>query len=1283
MRTGDLIHLHQVPQVACLGRLDELLAEPDRPRATALVAGYLGGEPANAHALEALLSCLCGGKGGAFLVSGCYGSGKSHLLALLGLLAAAPELWQAFAASHPGLRFSPPAGRCLVVALPLDEVGPGRPLESLVWGALQRALAGLTGESRPLAREEACLEAFQRYLLPVHEADFAAWQQERPSQPLAHQVIAYLAERDLPLELRWERTQALSRLGEACTRHGISQVVVLLDELGVHLASCPRSGREQDASFLQFLAQATHSFPLLLVGTLQRSLEDLGEMESHTLRQIRDRFRCCHLSTEHLRTVLSTRLVEHRDPASLFRLLDEAYAAWQDGGRLYFSRDELGALYPLHPLALELLQALATRSLSQTRSLMQLVCTAAAGGPETTPLLQRPFPSLLTPPDLFAAFGEELLGLPECHPQRRLYQFYLDNWSRAGFTRPLLARALLQTLLLCSAADLRWSLAELADSLLGSPAAASRPEVAEELEAMERFGGVRWERRAGEYAHLVSLETESDHGELLRRRLNDLLDSFPPGDSRVWQAALAACTAPALPLATFAPAGSALVEWCNTRRPVQVAAGPLQVSAVSLANLLAALAQPELRERGALFLALPHDPQGEQARWQASLPPPHRFSPALLCWLPRALQEREWALLCEHAGVAILLAGPMPREGRQGEQLRALLTDRQAWLSGQVAEILRAAYWEGVVRDGGGEVVADAALLAAAADFPAALSLLFGAAWQRVFPQAAACAPGIRWQGKARNRALLGGLVIPGAASDGPVTEQARAVMAPLGLLELSAGAVGLAPAGPLLQLVLDSLPPSPGPGQEVEAAHCLPFSTLYGLLATCEYGLVPEQAELLAAALVRTGRLLALDDFLRPVGLQSDQPLADYVRFVAAPPTADPAVLEAATRLAAAAFGREVKGGQSYQLWDVLCQWRQAVLRREGMDQELDAAIGALGGDPLPWADWHATLAAALHFARALDPQAPACRGLRAAVQAAGEDLPAAAVMLERYRLLRAFLDRHAARAAALVALLHHQGLHFPRGSVLLGARRRLLGLLSDPAALVAGGERWTAAADSFLACYAREYAAWHTQAYGAARYRPLLALRESPEWCALRALEPLPVTVADCFSRLQAALAEALATHCPGAPLDLPEGGPACPRCGLAMGTLPSLPAPEELLAPAGRGIAGYLAALAAPDRRERLQRALTVAPPPPPLRRRVTAALALGEQSPAHQVARAFTPEVVAYLAGALHRRPCARRRSAELVASLAGREMTKGDAWRLFADWLDPDQSLAEGDYLAID
>jgi hypothetical protein len=82
----------------------------------------------------------------------------------------------------------------------------------------------------------------------------------------------------------------LSAVWQQVQAQGFSGIVLLLDELAMFLNAKSGEALHRDASFLQFLAQASRRLPLLLVGALQRGIEDLQRMEPYALTQVRDRF---------------------------------------------------------------------------------------------------------------------------------------------------------------------------------------------------------------------------------------------------------------------------------------------------------------------------------------------------------------------------------------------------------------------------------------------------------------------------------------------------------------------------------------------------------------------------------------------------------------------------------------------------------------------------------------------------------------------------------------------------------------------------------------------------------------------------------------------------------------------------------------------------------------------------------------------------------------------------------------------------------------------------------
>ena len=100
MRVGDFVEVANVNPVVQLSQVRDSARTKGFPdELVPLIDSYIVVEGANAAALHGLLSALP--TGGAFLLSGVYGTGKSHLMAVVGLLAEFPEARNRFAARNP------------------------------------------------------------------------------------------------------------------------------------------------------------------------------------------------------------------------------------------------------------------------------------------------------------------------------------------------------------------------------------------------------------------------------------------------------------------------------------------------------------------------------------------------------------------------------------------------------------------------------------------------------------------------------------------------------------------------------------------------------------------------------------------------------------------------------------------------------------------------------------------------------------------------------------------------------------------------------------------------------------------------------------------------------------------------------------------------------------------------------------------------------------------------------------------------------------------------------
>jgi hypothetical protein len=205
---GDLIEVARAPVVVSLSDVEGLRGRLGEgggaDEARSLLAGYSLAEPETRAAFEAITRSLARdeARGDAFLISGVYGSGKSHLLAAVTLLVGHPrESWPHFLSSHPGYdrvaaRFGGPR---LVVAVPLDEYSQTVPLEHIVLSRVEIELARRHGVRVALTEESHLLDLVERYVVPqvgdsLDEAAGESWRalRERDTAEAARVALEFI-----------------------------------------------------------------------------------------------------------------------------------------------------------------------------------------------------------------------------------------------------------------------------------------------------------------------------------------------------------------------------------------------------------------------------------------------------------------------------------------------------------------------------------------------------------------------------------------------------------------------------------------------------------------------------------------------------------------------------------------------------------------------------------------------------------------------------------------------------------------------------------------------------------------------------------------------------------------------------------------------------------------------------------------------------------------------------------------------------------------------------------
>jgi hypothetical protein len=1308
-----LVRFASFPEVVTLGPVGELKArlreEGDSPsRKTeaelrALLELYFIDHPDNRRAWESVIASLARaeGPGRGFLISGAYGSGKSHLLAALSLLVEHPPAWEHFLRSHPWMRSFArafgPARRLIAIEVSLDDYrGSAHSLESVVFARIEQELRRRIGDAAPaLVDETAYLAAFEKLVLPQRSAPFARFLSQASERREWEQLVAedraaamrlaqrFLRHEGIEIATERPRSEIVAHIRDALRTSGHTGLVLLIDELSLFLASKDKRGLDQDAAFLQFLGQQSRAMPLWVMAAAQRELEDVGDIDVHSLRQIRDRYETHHLSLAQLRTVIERKLVEKPDAHAFSAAVREACAAWAGDGHLRFRPEQLARTYPFNPLALEAFEGAAQSFLSQTRSIVQAVGRAAASGM----LAGRPR-ALIAADAAFDLASDRLEGRPELRRFGAARHFYRENARRIAPDAAELVVAAFDALALAALSETRWMVCELADALAGSAARGDEgPPFCARIEAVlkaMRRRGVYVERisQAGDFADQYYLELSSDVGEALRRRLYEIVDALGEQDSRIFEHAAAACADAAFPLALFAEPRPQQFEWMNTMRRATVERRDLRrLRSEELSRLADTLAAPATDETGWLIIGEMSDVEGQREAWrEAAGQVAGRWAQAMLAWLPRPLKAEELDALREHAALRMLAADPTAREGEHGRELARATAERLALQAAEAARIAREAYLQGEILRADGRR-AEVSKVSVGDDWESLLAGAFDWPLRDLFPRFREVAPRKRLAGKQRSTFIIEQFLRAGASTpppDSALEEALASYLEPLGLARRDASGWALSVSGsPAAEALLQALPARAtsadrsdrAPESAPTAAEVARFADCAAALEKGDLGLTPEMVELVVGSLARAGRLVALDGFVKPIPFaQLGTPLSDHIAYLARALPLPAQVERGALAIAQALFGeapRAVRGlrldcERQGEVWARLCAWaREAAGSLPALGERLAALHSTLDQGPAQWTDSRRVLAAAQELAAAIDPQADAADGLGAVADKA--DLASAVTALTA---LDEFMREDADRMVLIWRYLNDERLHVSDGG-LAALRKGLIGTLEQGEAIVGKRDEFRKQAAAFLSQYAAAYQRHHAAVYSVARFRAYADLRRSPEFRALLSLVPLALG-GNRAAALEAKLRAQMERHCAGGRIaEALRRQPVCPDCGLMLGDDVALVGPDEILANCRQALARELAALR--ERRAQLDEALR-AENDVGKARAVAAALDLPADAPAESVVECFTPPVIEWLASALRTKTVARASLSELHAFLRGKRLTREQALRVFGEWL---------------
>ncbi len=597
---GDLVELNPMEPVVQLSQVRDLRGKDD-PFLFRLIDSFILEEGAHAAPFEGLLQGLV--KGGAFLISGIYGSGKSHLLSLLGLIAQDPALRDRFALSHPewSLRLRALERNCWrTVYCPLDEYDPNAT-------SLEEAVR------REVAKE------------------WSRWGDD--GAPQAQSRSDWL-------------DAILSSRGDA------KGVLFLLDDLALFLNGRTATGFVGDASFLQFLAQAASRRPVTLVGVLQRGWEEVHPHSSYTWTQVRDRFeKHWLLSLAHTRTMVDQVLISKKDPAllhSLLQKLSDHYPHLKE-----HPIDRLMASYPFHCDTLWCAERATRAFFSRTRSVVTYVQD------QVSRRLSDPWDRLITPDTLVDHFHEDMAS----HPELRVYvrkvlphfEVLEAESGRGGTVR------LVKVLLAYQLSGSFPSAARLG-ATLGLPA----ETVWHHLEKLREEGDFLVQvHRSGSPDDTYRLTPTLTANRALRERVTHLMAALAPGDARLIAFATD-CRSEDWLLPPPDQIREISIRWQQTKRLTQVTLTDLRkIKRESLLHLLKDLEEGVTRPQVHLFLALPLATTDQRTHIE-SLRNDDDSLNRVGFWIPAEPGPAEWIRWRENTALWLLSQDRSLEESEQG-----------------------------------------------------------------------------------------------------------------------------------------------------------------------------------------------------------------------------------------------------------------------------------------------------------------------------------------------------------------------------------------------------------------------------------------------------------------------------------------------------------------------------------------------------------------------------------------------------------------------------------------
>jgi energy-coupling factor transporter ATP-binding protein EcfA2 len=607
IRIGDLIEVPDVQTVIEIAEARDLDPLDPSGRATLerLSKSFIVTDDIK-NILTVIFSALSQQEGRGFFVTGNYGSGKSHLLSVLALAVKHDWAWKSIALQDSDFcqYESGLAGkRFLPVLIPLTDFGSDLSLEEIVWGSIE-VTAAAAGIPLHLSHTQRFLDLFERYILPVHSAEFGSfitnrlgseysWERIRRDDPASGHtlIIQYMESRDEPLPFKFvpDRRTAIADLSRILQNSNWDGLVLIIDELSEFLKSkSDIQSLNEDTRFLQSLGESSKHYPVWIIAALQEALERTGEIPEAVFKKIKARYSYrLRLSAKHLKELVSRRLIQRKGDSALREIRTIFTNLQLAFNRITIQPAEFIEIYPIHPETLELLDK-NSDLFSQQRGIVDFLTAQIRGRPEENipGILDSPVDHLITPDVIFDHFKDRLAESPQFSKYYRLYSEHFEPRILAEFNNPKdqhSALQLVKILILLSVSPLRETRTsqELADMILYRTLDPALPagdinydHIHRKLlmEIYRKIGFLRLEPGKEEFDAVFSIDIESQPSDTLDQRLTRIKQHLSPFSEDIVRVGYAAMAHGKFPLAMFVdrPGIRDTVKWENTTRKVGI-----------------------------------------------------------------------------------------------------------------------------------------------------------------------------------------------------------------------------------------------------------------------------------------------------------------------------------------------------------------------------------------------------------------------------------------------------------------------------------------------------------------------------------------------------------------------------------------------------------------------------------------------------------------------------------------------------------------------------------------